>query len=406
MIAPIEIAAPKNHQDFELLCLRLWGEIWEIPHEIEFNSDNSQGQNGVDIFGIPKGEKQYYGIQCKNKKLHLIDGRKNRILTNDIEIEVNKALNFDQPLKKLIIATSLNVDREIQEFVRRKDIEHLSKNLFRIQICFWEFFQRKIIEFKSVNDWYLKNENYFLSKKLSVTIDGKTEKSFVPKFRKTIKKYILESVRDENRMKLEIFKDGVNISNSYPKRVWNFEKVQQYNYNHLSYNAKIDWEQRCWFQLQFLNTGTDVLEYFKIEIQFEGEFEEVGVQSTPIFELKTFKRNTFSYKNSNDCFVVNPLLNTLVQDDYFFSNKLYIKPLKNKCSEVTLKWKLIAKDFQDTGSLAIWMRPKYVLDEEFYYVSDPSNVKEMIEYSLIKRKGMINIGSTQFFDKESDFTFE
>lgn len=42
MKAPVNIHPPKNWQDFETLCLKLWGEIWNIPHEIEFNSDNSQ----------------------------------------------------------------------------------------------------------------------------------------------------------------------------------------------------------------------------------------------------------------------------------------------------------------------------------------------------------------------------
>ena len=67
MKAPINIHPPKNWQDFETLCLKLWGEIWNIPHEIDFNSDNSQGQNGVDIYGPVVGGLKYNGIQCKNK---------------------------------------------------------------------------------------------------------------------------------------------------------------------------------------------------------------------------------------------------------------------------------------------------------------------------------------------------
>ncbi|MDP9959307.1 hypothetical protein J2T04_001186 [Chryseobacterium lathyri] len=35
MKASINIHPPKNWQDFETLCLKLWGEIWNIPHEID-----------------------------------------------------------------------------------------------------------------------------------------------------------------------------------------------------------------------------------------------------------------------------------------------------------------------------------------------------------------------------------
>lgn len=49
MIAPTNIHPPKNWQDFETIYLKLWGEIWQIPHENEFNSHHSQGRQGVDI---------------------------------------------------------------------------------------------------------------------------------------------------------------------------------------------------------------------------------------------------------------------------------------------------------------------------------------------------------------------
>lgn len=101
MISPSNIHPPKNWQDFETLCLKLWGEIWNIPDEIEFNSDNSQGQHGVDVYGPVDEGRRYNGIQCKNKKLNLIDGTPNRI-----SIEIDKAKGFKPPLNKLVIATS------------------------------------------------------------------------------------------------------------------------------------------------------------------------------------------------------------------------------------------------------------------------------------------------------------
>lgn len=46
---------PQNWQDFETLCKKLWGEIWEC-HEIKKNGRQGQVQNGVDVYGKPNGE--------------------------------------------------------------------------------------------------------------------------------------------------------------------------------------------------------------------------------------------------------------------------------------------------------------------------------------------------------------
>src|SRR5690606_20025718 len=114
MISSNNIHPPKNWQDFEMLCLKLWGEIWNIPDEIDFNSDNSQGQDGVDIYGPVEGGLKYNGIQCKNKKLNLIDGSSNRLTISDIQAEIEKAKGFMPALNKLIIATSLPKDGKIE----------------------------------------------------------------------------------------------------------------------------------------------------------------------------------------------------------------------------------------------------------------------------------------------------
>ena len=88
---------PKNWQDFETLCQKLWGEIWNCP-EIKKNGRAGQTQNGVDVSGIPFGERDYYGIQCKGK-----DEYTNKQLTEDeITSEIEKAKLFLPPLKNFI----------------------------------------------------------------------------------------------------------------------------------------------------------------------------------------------------------------------------------------------------------------------------------------------------------------
>lgn len=60
MKAPTLIKKPENWQDFESLCKKLWGEIWNCSDTIKKNGRSGQKQHGVDIYGVPKGEKQYY----------------------------------------------------------------------------------------------------------------------------------------------------------------------------------------------------------------------------------------------------------------------------------------------------------------------------------------------------------
>ena len=103
MIAPTQIKKPEHWQDFEKLCKKLWGEIWDCPNTIKRNGRSGQKQNGVDVYGIPKGETQYYGIQCKGK-----DEYTNSTLTyKEIDEEIQKAESFKPKLKCFIFATTL-----------------------------------------------------------------------------------------------------------------------------------------------------------------------------------------------------------------------------------------------------------------------------------------------------------
>ena len=108
-----QILKPENWQDFEELCKVLWSEIWECP-EIKKNGRFGQNQNGVDIYGIPKNETKYFGIQCKGKDEYT----KSKLTELEITSEINKAKNFKPYLKKLYIATTANKDERIEELVK------------------------------------------------------------------------------------------------------------------------------------------------------------------------------------------------------------------------------------------------------------------------------------------------
>lgn len=94
---------PENWQDFESLCKKLWGEIWKCS-EIKKNGRYEQKQHGVDVYGIPNGEDQYYGIQCKGK-----DDYTNATLTEkEIDAEIEKTKTFKPHLKKFYFTTTAN----------------------------------------------------------------------------------------------------------------------------------------------------------------------------------------------------------------------------------------------------------------------------------------------------------
>lgn len=402
MKAPLNIHPPKNWQDFETLCLKLWGEIWNIPHEIEFNSDNSQGQHGVDIYGPIDGGLSYNGIQCKNKKLNLIDGKPNRISVQDIQAEIEKAKSFQPSLKKLIIATSLPKDQKIEEYVRTQSVENIQNGLFSIQICFWEFFERKLIEFPAAYNWYIKNEDFHQVKQLSVTFEnGTTEIVYHPKFQKNVTRYILRPQPDH------IEDEGTSSDlTAAEKKIAELFKNIKFE-NPLFYHENYEWGQTCWLTLHITNDGQSVIEDFKIELDFEGDFIRVGTERANYIYNPHFVNNVKEYSNTEKSLLIEPKNSILVQGDYFKTGNFYIQPkISGEISEVILHWKLLSRDYTDSGKLIIKIEPKYHKISTDLYVDNVVDVREEISYELIKRPGTMNLGGVTFKDKESDYNFE
>lgn len=89
MEAKKQLRKPENWEDFESLCKKLWGEIWDCK-EIKKNGGKGQVQNGVDVYGIPKGEKSYFGIQCKGKDEY----SHKHLSENEIDREIGLAKSF------------------------------------------------------------------------------------------------------------------------------------------------------------------------------------------------------------------------------------------------------------------------------------------------------------------------
>lgn len=148
------IPKPVNWQDFESLCKKLYGEIWQCQSTISKNGRNGQSQNGVDIYGIPKGENEYFGIQCKGKD----DYAKTELTEAEIDNEIENAKKFQPKLKQFIIATTGNKDAKIEEFVRKKNVDSRANGGFEIVVRHWEDLADLIEENQVTFDWYVSGK--------------------------------------------------------------------------------------------------------------------------------------------------------------------------------------------------------------------------------------------------------
>lgn len=344
----------------------------------------------------------------------MIDGSPNRISIRDIQEEIEKAKSFKPNLSKLVIATSLPKDQKIEEYVRTQSIQNVEIGLFTIQICFWDFFERKLSEFPNVYNWYVKNEDFHRIKSLSVLFsNGQNEMICFPKFQKTIKRYIVmdENVEEDildlslslNEL-LEKYKSEEDVSKSGFK---NFNDI--FGRIDMSRNPlmpKIKWEQYCWLKLQITNTGAAVIEDYKIELEFEGDFKKVGAEKGHFLHNPKYINTVREYSNSDDSLIIVPKNKTLVQDDYFTTGNFYIEPKIGEGSAVKMTWKIISRDFTDSGFLTIVIKPEFHKVVTIVNVNSKLEEKEEVSYQLIERTGVHQIGYVDYFDKESDYNFK
>ena len=177
---------PEHWQDFEDLCKKLWGEIWNCP-SIKKNGRAGQCQHGVDVYGVPKGEIDYCGIQCKGK-----DDYTNAQLTeNEIDREIQKALTFEPKLKRFIFATTANKDAKIETYVRKKDVESRVQGNFFIELYSWEDIVDLIEENKNTYEWYVNGQGFVGRNSLLVRInDVEKDLVLIPRYTKKIIKRV------------------------------------------------------------------------------------------------------------------------------------------------------------------------------------------------------------------------
>ncbi|MCB9333474.1 MAG: hypothetical protein H6574_20640 [Lewinellaceae bacterium] len=332
MQAPKSLRRPSNWQDFETLCKKLWGEIWNCP-EIKKNGRNGQSQNGVDIYGIPKGEVEYFGIQCKGKDEYI----DKQFTEEEIIAEIEKAKSFNPALKKLYFATTALKDVKVETFVRNKNVENIKNNLFEVHLFSWEDIVELIDENRITHDWYLNSQKFKLNKEAKITFGNDSNlEECTSIFLKPLNK--------------SVYRMGAKDSNSS-------NSIFDYSFDAKKYSSGLNIE--TYLNLSFFsviiklhNTGTDAIEDFKILLDFEGDIQEISeTNECGSIALKAI-HSKLHLDHRNKQVGIIPQKSVLVSDDTFYSDEIFIKPAHNT-NEVIVKWRLLSKDFKNQGELFI-----------------------------------------------------
>lgn len=126
-----QIASPKNWQDFEELCLRLWRDMWGDPNA-QKNGRGGQNQHGVDVFGKSSYDGQLHGVQCKGKNANY--GA--QLTDKEIYKEAENADGFVGALASLTMATTAPRDVNLQAVCR--DLNESKIHKFTVSVWSWD----------------------------------------------------------------------------------------------------------------------------------------------------------------------------------------------------------------------------------------------------------------------------
>ncbi|BBQ06389.1 hypothetical protein [Elizabethkingia anophelis] len=356
---------PQSWIDFESLCKKLWGEIWNCP-EIKKNGRQGQAQNGVDVCGMPKGETGYYGIQCKGKDEYT----DKNFTTKEIDLEIEKAKNFRPKLKKLYFATTAKKDTKIESYVMEANLKNIKDGLFEVHLFCWEDIVDLIFENQDTYNYYMNSQNFKENFSVEVNFDNNSNTiKFYPKFRKdTIIKVAkkTESYNPRERNTLDLL--GAT-----------------FGFNTTKFNASLNR-----IQLKLKNTGKRDITNFKIFLTLEGNIEDITEDNLKFNIPRINPLSSFNIDKEEKQIEIIPVKKILVGDEEYCFEEFFIKtPPYN--SLITLNWKLISSNFKADGKLLIDIEPEIIEQELPNETTNPYEVgqktqKQVEDYWEYKNK--------------------
>ncbi len=372
---------PDRWQDFEDLCKKLFGEIWQCSYTIKKNGRQGQPQCGVDVYAIPKGEDDYFGIQCKGKDEYT-DAKLSK---KEVDEEITKALSFKPSLKTFIFATTSNKDSEIEEYIRLKDLGSRKRGKFQILLYCWEDLVDLIEEHRDVFNWYVNGQQYKETYKIGVTFEnGTNELILEPPFVKKVTIYQIK--RDEPAIFSSSYLELMKTFNRY-QVLPDLNSMPRISILGESLDKNLSW---CSFDVCIKNNGTKVIEDWKLFLYIEdGKYRKLDDDSDKSIFANLNRtnryRNYWVYEKEG-YYLYKPINAPLIQQD-IKSFEVAILPFHD-CQSIKMSWKLLARDYNDSGELILFINPKYEIERNLIEVETPDLIQpksiEIIEMIIPK----------------------
>lgn len=351
------LSKPENWQDFESLCKKLFGEVWNCRNTIRKNGRSGQDQSGVDVYAIPEGEDGYFGIQCKGKD----DYTKAKVTKKEVLAEMAKATKFEPKLKVFIIATTANKDAAIETFIRNEDLKSRKNGGFGIQLYAWEDLADLIGENRETYLWYITGQQFRDKYECAVLLDGQATTTIKPVYTRKITMYITEA---QERI----------YNNSSINTMLNFtNKLGMMHPSHFSQRKRQFNYAVCPLQISIGNTGSKVVEDWKLHITFdpaqvkqlckdyEGEEKPYGeaLSISLMRSIHTHQRPSLFVDEKALNLIYKPGDNhPLIQRDKR-TFTIWLQPNSHELKEISLHWELLARDYDARGEISITVAPVY-----------------------------------------------
>lgn len=361
-----QIPPPSNWQDFEDLCKQIFGEIWGCKYTIKKHGRNGQNQCGVDVYGIPHGENQLYGIQCKGKDTHF--GKE--LTVSEVDNEIKNALGFEPKLKTFVFATTAQKDAKIEKYILNKSLESVQKGDFEILLYDWEDLADIIRRNKNLYDFYVSNQSLENQNSVSLLFDNDSD---VQPIQFELKKIITEFKQPLRKEKIP-----------FVAPVWaNLMQDQISIFGSDEYNQS--W---CNFKFLIHNTGNQTIEDWKVYFSFDENTKHIDDGSPKGIGLvldKEFSKFRTLYKVDKKQILYEPLENKPLVPNDSKGNKISFLPHID-AKEIVVKWELLSRHLNYSGELKILLNPTFEIENKTEEIFDNSEerIEEEISY-LIKK---------------------
>jgi hypothetical protein len=361
------IPKPVDWPNFETLCEKIFRYEWPCP-SIMKNGRSGQTQYGVDISGLPEGRTGYWGVQCKGK-----DGYTTAKLTKaDVDESIRLAQDFRPSLEMLIFATSANKDARMEQHVREADVASRARGGFGVSVYHWEDLARRIEDHRHVYDWWMRDKRHLQRYAVEFGFDSTSRDTFIvrPRYRRVTK--VVQSIDPTTRM-IKSIQEQMS-----PRGLRNLGFGQNPAITALFRTRSV----LSWCRVPFLlkNCGDEVLEDFELELEVEDDETRLGDGlSGPLIPRDIQRRSPVwtSETKRAGYRAQGPLVQS--HDRVF---EIWIKPPAKEVS-IRVRWRLVARDFDDKGVLALTVDPDFKDETEVSTTDDPSEAGESVEFKEI-----------------------